>query len=266
MSPRTTQRGITLSEIMIALAVSSVVIASVTGFFLSHQRAMVQEDLSAEIEANLRIGLEQLVGRFRLAGYNTPQVNLAAWIPTSWVSGFTANPRIVAGASATAPDTVSIARCADTPVATLTATADAGATALIVNTSAAFNTTHRRLISIGLRENAWVTAVGGATSLSIDIDPSATGLQGLRRRYHAGTPICRVDIETYSVNTSNHRLLLDRNDGNGPTILLDGVENLKVTGSGKTYQITLTARPRRPSQGLSNRVMSSAVTLRNWIP
>jgi Tfp pilus assembly protein PilW len=260
--PRSKMSGLSTVELLVSLTVAGLVMAGVLSFLIAYRRVTIQEELSAALEANLNVGLRRLSESLRNAGFGVPTTNLSTWVP--WVSGFTTNPTIINGG--TAPDTLLLASCTTQPVATLTANAASGATVLTVNSTSGFNTTNRRLITIGVSEYAQVTNIGSGT-ITIDTDPTTSGNQGLSQAYYIGTPICRVDVVTYSVDTNNYRLLLDRNDGAGPQILLDGINNLKVTSiTAKQYQITLTARSEQPdpeTQAFLTRRMQLAVTLRS---
>jgi Tfp pilus assembly protein PilW len=258
------EAGLSLVELMIAILIISFVMAGVAAFYISHRRVTIQEDLSASLQANLRTGMSRLVDRFRDTGYAVPKTAISTWIP--WVSGFDANPKIVDGASG-APDTLSIASCTAQPVATLTAAAAINATSLTVSSTGSVNATNRRLINIGYSENAWVTSVGSGT-LAIDSDPTISGTQGLQKAYPIGTVICRVDVDTFSVDATNYRLLHNRNDGAGAQILVDEIQDFQVDTliAGDQYRITLGARSTQRDPGTNayvTRRMRSAVTLRN---
>ena len=74
---------------------------------------------------------------------------------------------------------------------------------------------------------------------------------GLTRDYPQGTPVCRVDVLSFSVDTASDRLVLDRHDGNGPQMLLEGIRDLQIEEqvSGSVYRLTLTARSPKPLPG-----------------
>lgn len=258
------QTGLTLVELMITLVIVSFVIAGVMAFHVAHQRASVQEDISMNLQANLRTGISRISDGLRDAGYGVPQSALATWVP--WVSGFNANPNIINGTGG-APDTLSVATCAPLPVATLTAAAAVSAATLSVSSTTALNAGSRRLINIGNFENAWVTGTSTGTLL-IDTDPGVSGTQGLQKAYPAGTPICRVDVDTYSVDSANNRLLLDRNDGSGAQILVDEIQDFQVDTliAGREYRLTLGGRSTQRDPGTNafvTRLIRSVVTLRN---
>lgn len=260
--------GLTLVELLIALVIMSLVMAGVIGFYVTHKNGSVSEDLSMTMEQNLRFGMERVTATFRNTGYGAPAANLSSWFP--WVSGFTANPRITAGADASTPDTVSIAACTSAlaPFATLTANAAAGATSLTLSSTSGLNASNRRLIFIGDQEYALIQSVSGNTVV-IDTNPTTGGNQGLSAARLTGTPLCRVDVKTYSVDPSTKTLQLNDNQGAGAQTLIDGVTNFKVTadasGAKTRYSITLTVQTsqRDPATGAYvQRSLASSATAR----
>lgn len=63
-------QGFTLVEVMIALLLSGIVIASVYSAFQSQQNSYLAQEQTAQMQQNVRIGLDMLVRDIRLAGYN----------------------------------------------------------------------------------------------------------------------------------------------------------------------------------------------------
>lgn len=261
------ETGFTLIEVLVALVTMSIVTAGVLNFVAAHQHVSRQENLTMIMEANLRVGMERIVDSLRNAGYGVPEANLAGWIP--WVSGLTANPTLVEGED-TAPDSLRVAGCTARPVATLAADSAKSLTNLVLNSTGLLDTRQKRLITIGDSDYAqvqWISDSGPPT-ITIDTNPAQTDRQGLNRGYPAGTPICRVDVLTFAIDTARHRLDLDRNDGNGPQPLVEGITDLQVETlvSGKQYRITLAARSEQPNSDMQSpptRRLSTVVTLRN---
>jgi len=249
---------------MITLVVLSIVTSGVVAFYVSHQRVTIQEGLSSSVETALRRSVTLISDDIRSAGFGVPRTSLATWIP--WVTGLTANPNIVDGAGG-APDTLSVASCGARWSTTLTAAVAANATTIAVGATSGLDTGSRRLINIGSAENAWVTSVGTGT-LAIDSDPATPGAQGLSKAYPVGTVVCRVDVDTFSVDATRNRLFLDRNDGSGPQIVVDDIQDLQVDTvlPGKQYRFSIgavSAGPDPATHAPLTRRISSAITVRN---
>lgn len=256
--------GLSLTELLVAMVVVSLVMAGAAGVFLAQRRIAIQEEISVTMERNLRIGIRHLTDSLRNAGFDTPKTNLAAWVP--WVAGFANNPNIIPGGSASTPDAVSVARCTAQAITTLTANAAVASTILSVANTGALDTAERRLINIGHAENAHVVSVNSATSITVDTNPITPGLQGIAKAQLAATPICRVDVDTYSVDASERTLMLGHNDGYAAKILLDGILNLKLVRTGSLHEVTITVQSDRPDPAtgaILTRSMRSSAAMKN---
>lgn len=252
---------------MIGMLIGCIALLFIGTYFDSSRRAMLSGTANENVEANLRAGMRTLLDALRGQGYGVPATSLANWI--TWTS-YTGNPTIVAGASPSIPDSVSIASCGGTPLATLSAAAAAGATTLTLSAdmTGLLDTASRSLLLLDETESLKVTSVSG-TAITVDSDPTVVGAQGLSRAYPSGTPVCRVDVATYDVDTANNLLRVNRYDGAGAQPLLDDIVNLKITPSSAgqpQYQITLTARSSAPDPFISGplqRSLSASISPRN---
>jgi prepilin-type N-terminal cleavage/methylation domain-containing protein len=254
-SPKVT-RGFTLVETMVATALLVIVMSGVTGLYVAHRNARVAEELSQTVEAQLRLGMDKLLFRLRNAPYGVPWgEDLTVWV--TWTSSLivsgssppvATNPNITAGADASTPDTVSVAGCSSKPVASLAADTVANATAYTVDNGAEFDNSSRSVIMINDSEPFKIVSTSGNT-INVDHNPDETedpGPTGVSKIYRIGTPICRVGVVTYSVDTATSTLREDLNHGAGPQVIVDGITNMKITtdttGTAPKYTITLTAR------------------------
>jgi prepilin-type N-terminal cleavage/methylation domain-containing protein len=268
------QAGFTLTELIVVLFPVSLITAGVVGFFSSHQRTYVQQDLAVATEENVRAAMGMVTDTLRTAGCGVPKSNLGEWI--TWVSGFDNDPLLIAAGGESA-DTVSVAACAPEPVARLSSRADPGDTVLFLASNYAgisiadlLNSSDKSLIWLGDTEHAVVTSVAGGM-IHIDTDPSTNGEQGVARAYLPGTPITRIDVSTFEVVpddvTGIPWLRLNKHRGSQDPAA-EGISDLKITATvpGRRYQVTLTARSETadPVSGqLLTRTLSSDVSLRN---
>jgi len=272
-TPSNRVAGLSLVEMMIAIVVLSLVSIGVIGYYQSLRRAATTQELSASVEDNLRLGLETLASSLRGARYGVPSSGLAGW---TGMSEFTSNPKIADGGTGV-PDTLMVASCTSKEVAKLSDDVDAVVdppTLTLVDTNAPiddipdnisddFNLTNRGLIYIGDSESARITAVSDST-ITIDTDPTVAGNQKLSRDYKIGTPICRVDVLTYTVDSGNHRLT------RSGVPVADNITDLQITqttgGIKSAYRIMLTGQSSRkdPATGsVVTRSLTTTVSLRN---
>src|SRR5262249_7690962 len=145
------------------------------------------------------------------------------------------------------PDTVAIALCTSQPIGYLAANATVGNTTITVDsaTAAAVDNASKSLMFINDTQPIRVNSITG-TSITVDTDPTTPGPQAMTKAYHSGVPICRVDVITFSVDTTNNQLLQNSNQGAGNEVVMDGITNMKIvtdsTGVKPKYTVTLTAQ------------------------
>lgn len=266
-------RGFTLVELLVACAVLSLVMGGVIGFFGSVSRVTREQQEASALEASLRLALERSAGDLRRARYSTPRSLLPAWI--TWVPGFDRNPQLHPGNGG--PDALSVAACTAAPIATLrsssSASADGSHNALSLRSAVSgkslaelLNTRSKRLIRVGdgggVDEGfALVTAVNGSV-ITIDTDPGSAGSQGFRyRAWFAGTPVCRVDVTSYSVDRATRTLRINEHQGAGAQPAVDGVTDLRIAVRGdEEYQLRYTVQAERSRL---TREFATTVRLRN---
>jgi prepilin-type N-terminal cleavage/methylation domain-containing protein len=232
------RNGFTLIEMLVSLLAVSLIMAGIISNFVAQDKAGVQGDRLRATEENLRAGMDIITDALRNSGFGVPNGNLGTWI--NWVAGFNTSPVVITG---NGPQTLSLAACTSQPVATLTAAANAGATQLTVNSTATLATGN--LIWIAYREFARVQAMTN-TTITIDTNPNTSSVNdGLGGARAAGSPICRVEVLTFAVNTSSNTLSMTRSSastGTTTSTLAEGISDLQVTSvtAGRKYQITLT--------------------------
>lgn len=276
---RSVGRGFTLIELLIALAVTSLAISSVGYFYVNYKRVSYQQEQVIALETNLRAASDRLTSNLRRADYGVPTALLPTWI--DWVSGFNVNPLITQGATANDPDTISIAACTSRPIATVAATLAKGAgNTTVTLTSAVPGQTIAQLLDPATNKDlirfvagdeinagfARVMSVSG-TTVTFDTDPGASGNQGFTARdYFVGTPVCRVDVTTYTVDTGSRALTIDENQGAGVQSVFDGITNLQIGGGGNVYVFVVSGVTERPDPATGNpipRQLAAQVTVRN---
>lgn len=250
--------GFTLMELLVVMATMSIVMAGMVGAFSAHNHTQIEQDLGLELEQNLRMAMSMVTDTLRTAGYGVPKTNLATWLPGS---GFTTAPVVFSGS----PATLAVANCTAQAVATLSnqyptgqTNHPAGTTTLPLDAADLLSTND--LIWINNTDYALVKSIADET-ITIDTNPTQTNNQGTTRPYLAGTPLCRVDVQTFDIDSG--ALVLDRSDDNGPQPAAQDISDLQVDGSvAGRYQITLTAQAEIEGKTVT-RSLSADVALRN---
>lgn len=79
---RNRNRGFTLVELMIAMAVGGIVMAAVMTAFMSQHRSYLAQDDVVEMQQNVRVAMDMLVRDIRSAGYNPNNIGGGVGITT----------------------------------------------------------------------------------------------------------------------------------------------------------------------------------------
>ncbi|NND92306.1 MAG: type II secretion system protein [Granulosicoccus sp.] len=257
--------GHTLVELMIALAVFSVISAGSTTFFLMSNRVAEAEAINSALQANLRVARERIIDVVRNAGYGFPDSSPASWVP--WVTGYAGPPVIITDGAGTAPDELSITSCTPYAVASLTADVTAGATVVPIDMPASADTGSRRTIQINEQEHALVTFVD-TDRWTIDTDPVASGTQGLANAYPSGTPVCRLEVKSFRLDTTSRTLQISAHNADGYRVVASEITDIQVQtlipGERYRIQLTATAARRNPlTNDIPSLTLQTAVSLKN---
>lgn len=77
------KNGFTLVELMVGLAITSVIITAVFAAYTTQQRLYVSQDQIAEMQQNLRAAVDYMAREIRMAGYDPTGESGAGLLPTS---------------------------------------------------------------------------------------------------------------------------------------------------------------------------------------
>ncbi len=246
------QSGFTLVEVMVASALSMLVIAAAMSAFIQYRRTMVAQKNSANIQQNLRIGMTVLGRDLSMAGYGlkVPDLELQRWL--TWAP-LTANPQITQGGGAT-PDRLRVAGAFEV-ASTLAVAASNGNTFIIISgaDSAKFDLARRKVIYIGECELARIVGISGNV-LNISTDPAS--IKGLRFRHALGAPVELVKVYEYTVDnsmpSSGIPTCLKRTDLGSESafwfqdVVAAGIDDLQVARNGNMASVFLRARSLMP--------------------
>jgi type II secretory pathway pseudopilin PulG len=160
------QKGLTLIELMVALAICFIVIGAVYRAFTSQQRTYTIQDQVAEAQQNARVGMNILMRDLRMAGHGKPEGNVV-------IAGETYNysVHIEKGADEGDPDTIILVGCFGPPKGYLTRTADKD------DTEIAVRTTGSELDKIFTEKSNYIF-IGGIEKLRVE---ETTGSKGIVR-------------------------------------------------------------------------------------
>jgi type II secretory pathway pseudopilin PulG len=258
--------GVTLTEMMLAMATSGILLAALVGSFISQQKSYIVQTQIADMTVNARTALDRLTRDIRLAGYGLPDNGWSDWI--NWIPDKSGEPihfsdPVTITADGTGPDQLTLIGAFDRPVGYLPWGAPAGTTDLRLRYASGvskLNTRHRKMIYIGRNEPALVNALQGSRWIQhlirIDTDLKQPGNQGVAWHYSGGPilhPVELITVMTYKivVDTRNYDtptpvLKRDTHTGGGAQPLAEYIEDLRCTRTGDTLVVTITARTAHP--------------------
>lgn len=249
--------GFTVIELLVAITIVSLIMTAVVGSFAVHNKAAIQQDHLVSMEENLRAGMGMIAEALRNTGYGVPRTALNVWLGDSSFSTFPLNINTA--------QQLKLATCTAQPIATLSAQSATGATTLTLNSVSGLS--NNKSIWIGRAEFARITGISGST-ITVDTNMTTAGNQGFFRAYPATTPVCRIDILTFTLNPSTKQLTLLRNDvaGAQAQLVAEEISSLVITQviQRRLYRVALTGQTKNIQTNANiTRTLTSEIALVN---
>jgi type IV pilus assembly protein PilW len=259
-SPLFKKNGLTLVELLIALVLSSLLIAALYRVFISQQRTYSVQDQVADMQQNVRIAMDQMTKEIRMAGYGG---NILAIFGN--INGFT---------NIITPANNSITILLADQVGVLKQNATKATNQLKVTNASEFNTEKKKYLCLNGLDNYFVESIAGDT---ITLTPS------LREGHPINEPVYLVKAISYYLGISGVKTVLRRNENTegGGQPLAENIENLQFTYFDeignvtsnppdiRMVKVTITAKTNmrdpeyKGGDGYRRRILSSHVKLRN---
>jgi len=278
-------RGVTLIELMVALAISSILIAALYRTFISQQKTHTTQEQVVDIQQSARASINRMMKELRGAGFG----NVGMVLPVS----FSASGRLRKFDHIVNPDTpvsgaLTIVTANRVAAKLLKGAGDeVGGRKLLLNQFVVsrlnddegdplFDTKNRKYISIGGVESHTISEVDPG-------DRVITLEKRIVHRHPAGTPVFSIRALSYQIAKDKETLALkrDENMGGGRQPLAENIEELQFEYFDQDGEPTLvpedicmirvavTARGGRPDpdlregDGFRRRRIASYVHLRN---
>ncbi len=258
--------GVTLTEMLMAMAISGIMIAAIVSSFVSQQKSYIVQTQISDMTINARTALDRLTRDIRLAGYGIPETNLSAWV--DWIVDQNGEPiqfadPVTISPGGDKPDQLMLIGAFDRPVGYLfwgASDRDRELRLRYETGMSPLNTQNRKLIYIGRNEHAWVTRVPRRqwrqNRVRIDTNITQRGNQGLAWSYTSSPiihPVELVSVITYKVVVDHQNydhptpvLKRDTNTGGGAQPLAEFIEDFRLKRDGDTVTISITARTANP--------------------
>jgi prepilin-type N-terminal cleavage/methylation domain-containing protein len=209
-------KGVTLIELLIALVISSILIAALYRVFISQQKTYTVQDQVTDMQQNARQSINRMMSEIRMAGFG----NVSMVLPVQFIAY---------GQTRTFNNVLN----PDTPVAgSLTIVSAIGEASTIkeipasnqikVSSLADFDKDKRKYISIGGLESHTIT--------DIDTGSKKITLSGnLIYNHSTDTPVFPIRAISYQVVTEDGKPILKRDENieGGRQPLADNIENIQ---------------------------------------
>jgi prepilin-type N-terminal cleavage/methylation domain-containing protein len=216
-----TNKGVTLIELLIALVISSILIAGLYRVFIGQHKSYTVQEQVVDMQQNVRVSINRMMSEIRMAGFG----NVSMVLPVQFIAY---------GQTRTFNNVLNL----DTPVTgsltIITATGDFA----IIKTSITlpnkitlnrltdsqgdplFDTGNRKFISIGGLESNTITDIQGTT---------LTLSGNLVYNHPINTPVFPIRAISYQVVNDDGKFTLkrDENIGGGRQPLADNIENIQ---------------------------------------
>jgi len=202
------KKGLTLVELLIALVLSSILIAALYRVFISQQRIYMVQDQVADIQQNVRIAIGQMTKEIRMAGYGGNILDIF-----DNINGFS---------NIVTPANNSITILLADQVGVLKQNAMKGNNQLKVTNASIFNTDKKKYMCLNGLNNYLIQGV---------ITDTITLTASLAEDHIINEPVYLVKAITYSLGLSGGKIALRRNEntGGGAQPLAENMESLQFT-------------------------------------
>jgi prepilin-type N-terminal cleavage/methylation domain-containing protein len=206
--------GFSLIELLIGLAVSSILALSLWSLASTQERTYGSQDSAAEMQQNLRVALQDLTRDIMSAGLGPQSSTISGQDASAWYNAANNwNPFNITATS------IDIIGCGQTP-ATLNAPAAGGTNTLSLAAGEGAGFTASQNISIEGVENAVVTSISGDT---------LTLGGNLTLSHPAQATVYPLRWVTYSV--AGGILNMDQHNGSGPQAVASNITAMAITAS-----------------------------------
>jgi prepilin-type N-terminal cleavage/methylation domain-containing protein len=200
------KKGLTLVELLIALLLSSILIAALYRVFISQQRIFMVQDQVADIQQNVRIAISQMTKEIRMGGYGGNILQIF-----DNINGFS---------NIITPANNSITILLADQVGVLKQNANKGNNQMKVTNASVFNTDKKKYLCLNGLNNYLVQSI---TTDTITMTTS------LAEDHVINEPVYLVKAITYNLGQSGSKTALRRNEntGGGAQPLAENMESLQ---------------------------------------
>jgi len=254
------KKGLTLIELLIALVLSSILIAALYRIFISQHKIYGIQDQVVDMQQNVRIAMGQMTREIRMAGYGG---NILAIF--SNINGF---------ADIITPSDNSISVILADQIGILKQNTMRGSNQLKVTNASKFNTDKKKYFCLNGLNNYLIQSI---------VTDTITLTTSLSEDHVINEPVYLVKAITYTLGLSGGKPALRRNEntGGGAQPVAENIESLQFVYLDKNgnvtanppdirmVKVTVTAKTNRSDpeykggDGYRRRILSSHIKVRN---
>lgn len=196
-------RGVSLVELLVAMAITTGILGSVFLVLTTGQALFTKGKTWMDVQQDARASLERMVRELRMAGTGVPSAT---------------QPSVLTAFVTAQANTLAFRANLENATTSLTAAAANGDTTLTVASSARFANGDAVYVTDGARwQLVTITGLGGT---SLTVTPAVSYAQG----FASGSTVSRLRIITYTLGSG--QLTRDGGDGRGPLPLASNVATL----------------------------------------
>lgn len=276
------EKGITLIELLVTLAISAILVAGIYKTFLSQQHTYAVQEQVADVQQNVRIAINQMMRELRMAGYG---IDSNFWTEYTGADALHGKYKSALHPEDSGQKVTVVAGLVQATTLAVDANSGDGQESegrpIIFVDASRFDIAGKKYFSINGIESHRIKKIDGN---KIYLFPEVR----LTQDHKAGDPVFMILAVTYSLGVVDGKtcLLRDENLGQGPQPVAENIESLQfeyVMNTGETLvdvpgnrrddirmvQATVVARtdqsdPQlKENGGYRRRTLSSMVKLRN---
>jgi prepilin-type N-terminal cleavage/methylation domain-containing protein len=222
-----TPKGLTLIELLVAVAISGILIAAIYRTFIGQHKTYSAQEQVVDMQQNARVAISRMMREIRMAGFG----NVSTVLPNFTANGGpfnniinpSDNKNIVDGQ---VTDQVTIIGAFE-QISILASEATPGTNIIqLAQKASEFDLANRKYICIGGLEThtiSYVDKVGNTITLN----------ENVVNRYSIDTPVFKVKAITYQLRPDNRDPSMpvltreDNTDGGGSQVVAENIENLQ---------------------------------------
>jgi prepilin-type N-terminal cleavage/methylation domain-containing protein len=220
-------KGLTLIELLIAMAISAILIAAIYRTFIRQQKTYTVQEQVVDMQQNVRAAINRMMREIRMAGFG----NVSTILPFSAKDGpfpYILTPKDNVNYIGQNDDQITIVGAFE-QITTLAAVSTVGTNTIqLVGGVSEFDNGYRKYICIGGLETHTIKNVVTPTNTITFLD-----YDNVVNNFPAGTPVFKVKAITYRLRWDNNNPNMpvltreDKTDGGGTQVVAENIENLQ---------------------------------------